>query len=112
MKGPSPSLPPPSPSSTDVNGSDIPSLDAFGELTLESTIETVSHSMYPDPDSLESPKPIQNVDNLDNDCGDDYSTKLSDVFIDFGGDFGDDFHSTTGEVDNPNAIIENTVCYA
>ncbi|KFY98881.1 hypothetical protein V500_01515, partial [Pseudogymnoascus sp. VKM F-4518 (FW-2643)] len=42
VEAPSPSLPALSPSSPDVNGLDIPSLDAFGKLTLESTTEVIS----------------------------------------------------------------------
>jgi hypothetical protein len=97
-----------------VNGSDIPSLDAFGKLTLESTTGPASHGAYPDPDRADSPNSIKNADIPDNDRDDDYSAKLSDVFIDFGGDFGDEFHSTAGEVDDPDAtiIIENAVWHA
>ncbi|KFY98656.1 hypothetical protein V500_01581, partial [Pseudogymnoascus sp. VKM F-4518 (FW-2643)] len=51
-----------------------------------------------------------NTGNLDNaHSDDDYSNRLSDVFIGFSGDFGDDFHSRTGEVDDGEAnIIDNT----
>jgi hypothetical protein len=66
-----------------------------------------SHRVYSDPDSLACLNPIKNTDNPDNDCSDDYSTQLSDVFIDFSSDFRDNFLTTTDEVDNPEAIIEN-----
>ncbi|KAH8746874.1 hypothetical protein BGZ57DRAFT_972071 [Hyaloscypha finlandica] len=107
VKDPSPSLPPPSPSSPDVNGPDISGLDAFGKLILDSTNEDVSHGACLDVDGLESESPIKNTDNLDYDVSDDYSAQLSDVFIDFGGDFDDGIHSTTGEVDDRGADIEN-----
>jgi hypothetical protein len=113
VKGPPPSLPPPSPSTTDVNGSDIPSLDAFGKLSLESTIGPACQRACPDADRAESPSSIKNADPPDNDRDEDYSAKLSDVFIDFAGDFGHEFHSTAGEVDDPDAtiILENAVCH-
>jgi hypothetical protein len=106
VKDPSPSLPSSSP---DVNGSDISGLNAFGKLTLDSTNEDVSHGACLDVDGLESESLIENTDNLDYH---DYSAQLSDVFIDFGGDFDDGIHSTTSEVDDREADIENAVCYS
>lgn len=114
MKDPFPSLPPPSPPPTDVNGSDIPSLDAFGELTLESTIGAASQGAWRDhPNRTESPCSTRNADTPDDERDDDYSAKLSDVFIDFSGELGDELQSTTGAVDDPDAtiIIEDAVCY-
>ncbi|KAH8595308.1 hypothetical protein B0O99DRAFT_622580 [Bisporella sp. PMI_857] len=63
--------------------------------------------MYPDPESLENPNSIKNVNNLDNDCGDDCSAKLSDVFIDFGSDFGYGINGMTGRIDNREVNIES-----
>ncbi|KFY03556.1 hypothetical protein V490_00137 [Pseudogymnoascus sp. VKM F-3557] len=106
VEAPSPSLPALSPSSPDVNGLDIPSLDAFGELTLESTTEIISGGEGHD---LDRPENTGDLDNAHSD--DDYSNSLSDVFIDFSGDFGDDFYSRTGEVDDGEAsIINGEVC--
>lgn len=112
MEAPSPSVPAPGPSSPDVNGLDIPSLDAFGKLTLESATEVVSGDECHDLDRPEVRNPTKTTGNLDNaHSDDDYSNGLSDVFIDFSGDFGDDFHSRTGEADDGEAsIIDNAVC--
>ncbi|KFY28814.1 hypothetical protein V491_00272 [Pseudogymnoascus sp. VKM F-3775] len=108
VEAPSPSLPALSPSLADVNGLDIPSLDAFGKLTLESTTEVISDGEGHDLDRQEVWNSTKNTGNLDNaHSDDDYSNRLSDVFIDFSGDFGDDFHSRTGEVDDGEASIIN-----
>jgi hypothetical protein len=72
---------------------------------LDSTTEEVSHG-------LESAVPIKSTDNLDCDLSDDYSAKLSDVFIDFSGDFDGGIHSRTGDIDDREADIENAVCYS
>jgi hypothetical protein len=112
VEAPSPSLPALSPSSPDVNGLDIPSLDAFGKLTLESTTEVISGGECHDLHRPEVQNSTKNTGNLDSaHSDDDYSNRLSDIFIDFSGDVGDNFQSRTGEVDDGEAsIVDNTVC--
>lgn len=93
-------------------GSDIPSLNIFGILTLESIIRAAGHRAFADPDCTEIPDTIKNADPPDNDRDGDCSAKLSDVFINFGGDLREEFHSTLGQVDNLDATIsENAVYY-
>lgn len=112
MEAPSLSLPALSPSSLDVNGLDIPALDAFGKLSLESTAEVISGGERHDLDRPEVRNSIKNTGSLDDaHSDDDYSNRLSDVFINFSGDFDDDSHSRIGEVDDGEAsIIDNAVC--
>lgn len=104
MKDPSPSPLPPSPPRTDINGSDIPSLDAFGRLTLEPAVAVADQRPprdHPDGASACSTGQTAQPDERD----DDYSARLSDVFIDFGGELRAGLHSTTGAVDDPDATI-------
>lgn len=79
---------------------------------MESTTEVISGGECDDLDRPEVWNSIKNTGNLDNaQSEDDYSNGLSDVFIDFSGDVGDDFHSRTGEVDDGEvSIIDNIVC--
>ena len=112
MEAPSPSLPALRPSSPDVNGLDIPSLDAFGKCTLESTTEVISGGECNDLDRPEVQNSTENTGSLDSaHSDDDYSNRLSYVFVDFSGDVSDNLQSRTGEVDDGEAsIVDNTVC--
>lgn len=95
---------------------DITSLDAFGKLTLESTIAVASQGSWRGHlASEQSLAPTRNVAVLnsksDGESYNDYSTKLSDVFIDFSGELEDGLHSTTGATNNLDTtiVIEATV---
>lgn len=81
---------------------------------MESTIAVTSQGLWRDhPDGAQSAGSTRNVAAPDDESDDDHTTKLSDVFIDFSGELGDELHSTTGAADGPDGTIaiEGAVCH-